>query len=499
MSINFTFGKSIFVLLTLGCAIQLPAQTKFQVPDTVPNYASYKYLDECIAAVKRETEAEKRSKRVWRDTLTESQKFYMSYNRNESERIANICLERVNPDTVSRKGFSEVASVLISANRYDEVDSMVARFVARGDSVHHDYIAGSSAFLRSRPINYSGYLRMLEGVFKSIPSDTTSGYQIGLRTLLGGLVPDPDMSGQYSLTLDILNKIKEITDTVPLKNKSHPEYIQAIYSLFHLYDYLVPSDAFDSLVISTSAFKNYLLGQWNYLMGYPRTEVGAFGVNAPDIVGDFWYTNKNSNAKVEKTDRLELFEDGKVTALYFVSGGCHTLYKAKTNVYRAFNRDNKPSSVGDGCWTGMRRIKEIIQTYPNINLVLVGSTFGSFGFDGIPLQPQEEADILAKYFLDFHELKGKLVVHNTEYMRFPEFDNRKIDSENPNALSYRINGSNLAVPGSFVLVDNERKIFYHGLIEYTNMYTVDRKLKAVMSRSANHMSSSRSQGSNKSD
>lgn len=471
-------GKGVFALLLIALASKLPAQTRFQVPDTVPSYATYRYLDECIVAERREAATAKRSQKFWEDTLTATQDYYRNYNRNEGKRIANICLERVKLDTVSRKNFKDVATLLLAADRFTEVDSLVYRLAAQGDSAHYVYMSGASAYLSNQPLHYSGYLRMLDSVFNSIPSDTTSGYQIGLRSLLGGLIPDP--SGNYSLTMGVIDKVEAIADTVPLKNKSHVEYMRAIHVFYNFYDYLLPSNAFDSLAKSTTTYKNYLLGRWNDLMGYPKVEVGLYGERAPDIEGSFWYSNKTEDSTIQQTDSSNLFEDGKVTALYFISGGCHSLYKRKRSIF-GDRTDVVPAARGDGCFAGIRRIKEIMQAYPNINLVLVSRTFGSFGFDGRPLEPQNEADIHAEYFLGFHKLKANLVVYNTEFMRLATFDNRKIDSENPNELSYE------AKPGSFVLVDENRQIFHQGPISYKNIYSVDRRLKAVMSRPANQI------------
>ena len=464
------------LLAALVCIplVHASGQTRFALPQTPPDYTSYRYLDECTVAASRVKELTEAAAAVWRDTMPwDSFQLHRPLPGNVVE-MMNFCLAKVNVDTIPLARANEVASALLIANRDADAERMLMRLL---DSVPKDsmqpYLTHMFVtYMHATPVRYQKLIEVYDLALSRIPADSV-GVHFWLRTTLGSVAA---RSGDMPRALKIREQILAITDTLSEKYKGVAYHMIATDMLFPFVASLMPQDAVDSLSVSTEAYRNYLAGIWKRIVGREATADMAFGAIAPEPKGHFWYSNTGPDGQIKAITPSSVLEKGKVTMIYFLQGGCHGNYRSV--------KAGRNNGVWSTCWQGIYRTRKIMEQYPNINLVVVSSTFGSIG-DAPPLTPQQEADTLASYFLGFHQLKGTQVVYQTDFFRLPNHDNRKVDSETDNHAAYTFGRTRVLGFNQIVLIDERGQIFHYGSHTGYSEALANARLSTVMNRAAN--------------
>ncbi len=458
--------------------IEIGAQTRFARPDTTPNYAAYKYLDECVAAIGRLKERAVAADPIWEDTVSLDTLKLRRPLPKEVVEYATVCLAKVDVDTVSLKSSHAVAAALLVANRDGDVQRMYRRFAdsIANDSTREHYMGMLGTYMHAVPVRLDRVIDLYElGLLRLQPDSVVTGLM--LRTVVAAVSA---RSGDQTLAQKIAVEIVGIVDTLSPKYRDSPQYQEMAKGLFYPFvSALMPKEAEDSLAVSTEAYRDYLAGIWKSFFGYaPGTEIGPYAVAAPEPTGHFWYSNMGSVGQIKAITPGYSFEKGKITMIYFVQGGCHANYESVI-----MGRNN---GFASGCWAEIHKIRKILEEYPNIKLVVVSSTFGSFG-DASPLTPQQEADTLANYFLGFHKLKGTQIVYQTEFIRLGGYDKRKVDSETENQIAFQFGDVQLVGSNNVVLIDELGQIFHFGGNTGMVEYTANVRLRTVMNRTANRL------------
>lgn len=472
--------KALLLGLTMIPAIDLSGQTRFSQPDTTPDYSSYTYLDECVAAIKRTTELAAAEDSVWKDTV--SLDTFRLHRPLPSPVIegAKRCLAGVNVDTISLKESHNYARALLVANRDSDVERMYLRLA---DSIKSDsartafFMESLLVYTYARPVRLDKVMQLYEVGLMNRHKDSI-GQELFLRSVVGMISLQ---SGKQVVAHRIAKEILGITDTLSDKYRN-VQYIGLVKEVtFPFLALLMTDEAVDSLSVSTESYRQYLGRVWKSLLGYdPQDlEIGAFGMTAPEPKGHFWYANTGSENQIKAINPAPVLEKGKVTIIYFGQGGCHANYQSVT-----MGRNNGFRNL---CWAEIHKIRKIMEQYPNIKLVVVSSTFGSFA-DAPPLQPQQEADTLAHYFLGFHKLKGTQVVYKTDFITLGEYDRRRIDTETENSIAFQFGSSRkFMFPNTMVMIDELGKVFHTGKVTDESEQTAAIRLKAVMNRPANRL------------
>jgi hypothetical protein len=128
----------------------------------------------------------------------------------------------------------------------------------------------------------------------------------------------------------------------------------------------------------------------------------------PSLDGAFWF--RRPDATTPRPTR------GRPGLVAFVEAGC------------------PPRS---DCWSEYAWLRELHRRFGDaLEITLVTHTHGYFR-SYPPLEPAEEADLLRKYFFDFLQLPGALVVETTPFVRRQAPDNRRVDRHPlPNVTKY---------------------------------------------------------------
>ncbi len=468
-----------YTLLSILPLSNIHGQTLFSFPDTVPDYSSYRHLDECIAGLNRLEKSPEVTGDLWIDTADIDTTKYLSKASLLLVEPMLSCISKINPDSISLRESPAYIRALIAANMDDKVTPVIDRLK---DSMIKDTRYGIASqiirtLISAKPARLQLADRLYQDVDRAYHADSlydkivhrfTYSFYFGESGLL-------DLKQKYII------ECLQIADT--LSDKYRTERLIGFFKLI-MYPTLASNtsqEAFDSLAVSTSAYRSYLSNLWKRLMGSEPTEtnIDPFAMQAPNLVGHFWYSN--TGGKIHTTSQSIQPIPNTVNILYFVQGGCHSNSWGVTNG----RRNGRAMS----CWGEINKIHKIMQQYPNIKLTVVTNIFGSLG-SAPPLTPEQEADTLVSYFLDFHKLKGTQVIYNTEYIRLPGYDRRIVDIETENELAYKniLRGTASASDRqSVILIDELGKVFHYGPVSGASGPIVDMRLKAVMGRPANRM------------
>lgn len=486
--------KQIFRSLALLSILSISttavnAQTLFSRPDTTPDYGSYRYFDECVAAFERLLRHEDSRNTVWPDTVIVDTTLYLNKRDPSISVPIQACIQQSKFDSVARSALNDYLVLLLASGN----DSIVNRLIdsmrdTLSDTIRKDYIVFYTfiqPLLQAKPARLELANQLYQNALKKAPSDSilnSVSLQIFYATHLRKI-------NKFDISSKILEDINQIVDTAnddgyssaQSEKKYERDQKVGIFSEI-AYNYLA-KEASDSLAVSTEAYRKYLEREWASKV---RTNLGDEGVGpigkaAPPLVGHYWYSNLGG--RIEKVEPFQAPTPGSVSIIYFATAGCHLSSSGHGN------RSRRNGHHGSGsCRASIHRLKRIMEKHPSINLVVASSTYGNIG-NAPPLSPDQEADSLAHYFLGFLGLKGKQVIYETEFFRLPGSDNRKIDIDTENKSTYE---SILIKPNSLlryrdnavVIVDEKGLIFYEGLLADPNtpFHVIEAKINAVMSR-----------------
>lgn len=463
-------------LLVAFPLLALDGQTRFSRPDTTPDYASYRHMEECIAAIERLSQAAQVEDPLWEDSVQ-----YDVFKRFKPlpepvVKYSRECLANIDLDAITFKDIHEFARILLIADRDADVDRLYEKFAdsIKADATRRSFIDMLLTYAKATPMRLEKVLVLQDVGLSQLPPDSVIPGVL-LRAVVASMVADA--AGKDDLAIGLMQDLLNILDTLSPSIKAGPMYQGIAQQLIFPASYsLMTQEAIDSLSTSTDAYRKYLDRLWWTVVGdQSSAAIQPVGAVAPQLAGHYWYTNTGGDGLIKRVDSLLLPSRGRPTLLLFIQAGCHSTYM---DMSYSHGRNN---GYANSCYGNIHRIHRIKKLYPELEVVLVSQTFGNFG-DGAPMEPRDEADLLAEYFLGFHQLKGNHVVYETEFVRLQRYDNRKVDLETENDPRYIFGDVHLAGKNEVVLVDEKGKIFHFGPVTGMAEHRTDLKLKAVFER-----------------
>lgn len=427
-----------------------------------------------MAAVERlKVKAEYKSA-VWEDTVAFDSLKMRKTVPSSVKRYAAECLAMVDVDTVSLKQSHSIAKALLVVDRDADVERMYKRLSdsIAADSSTLEFQNMMGVYLNATPVRMSKVHDLLQIGLANIHPDSVVN-NLALRTIVGIMtVRYGDFKGGYKILQDAL----AVTDTLSPDIKSAPKYVGFIKGvMFPVIAPLMPQEAIDSLRRSTLSYEGYKRSLMKRMLPeVSENDLGAIGVKVPPLEGDYWYSNL-STPKAVAIDKQLIPEEGSVNILVFLQGGCHANYD--------YLPEGRYNGAPNSCWERAARLRRIQQLFPSVKITVVSETYGSVG-DSKVMSPEEEAEVLAGFFLNFHQIKGVHVISKTDFIRMSGRDGRRIDTETENFLNYQFNHLNPS-RGGILFVDEENRIFHIEGIEGVNEPLTNAKLEAVLSRPAN--------------
>ncbi len=438
---------------------QALGQTRFLLPDTVPDYRQYKYVEECMSAFQRIFDSIE-AKKPWADTLEGSESPFKSPYPPEPIEKARLCLEPVKADTLPLNNVHYWAESFLKVNRDADAELLYKRYF---DSVPDnqriiEFIKTFRTYLFARPVRIDALRTLYKIGLSEIPKDSSVYIALTTGMMTVALLNSGDHEAAKESSGTLLSLLDGMSDDV----KDRKDYQAIVTQLYPTILLLFEQEGLDSLAVSTMAYRAFAEGYWKRMTNLPFEHAGLpIAAKAPQLKGDFAFQSrlkKLSDGTIGVTGEYDpiapdnVVIPGKVNVIFFVQGGCH----AYTPII-GYGRANGDSR----CWGEAKALSRIKKYFPNVEITLVSRTFGNLG-DAPPLTPAQEADTLAKYFLSFFGIPAKHHIVDGSFVRISQDDRRKVDTESDYQLDYVINGKRFAQHRSVVVIDKNGEIFYTG-------------------------------------
>ncbi len=432
-------------------SVSVGGQTLFARPDTTPNYASYQYLEDCMTAVYRITEAKEGiGQTIWWDTVGWAREKELKAElgiRDDGIRKARpdaaveagrACLARFNADTATFRSTMyafRIFDALLLAQRDADADRFAQRILdsARVKSAT-EYKNLMQQILEkyatTRPLRYAEAKQYHARILSTVEGDSLWRAIDADLWLCEVALKMGDTAYSNELAWDAIRK--NDATAVEERRGSPNNKVRLAWLLGKLEDF-GQDEALDSLTVSNVAYNMWranVVGHRIYggeLLSATDAKVQPYKI--PDLVGEHYYTSTmvdSSGSPGRGTTKITshgpvppgtLPMKGRITFLTAIPSFCHTE-----------GRMRPPEGMLQMGGCGMdRRLKEM---YPDIEMVVLTNTYGAVGQLG-PLSPADEADTLAKLILGYGRVPAHLVVEHTEFFQVDAPDGRRIDLPTP--------------------------------------------------------------------
>jgi hypothetical protein len=433
---------SVFLLIEGIGASPVSAQVKFLRPSRGVDIRNYKTLEECAALTDRVWDSIQRHNPLSTDIDT------FPYNIAVVERkkpfppvlteAAQACVAQIPASNeIAPEDAQMRVPLLLRANRDEEANHIIEQLIAKtppfngteADSKRTGAIQGALYwYANARPIRFHAALQL---VLKEANSTTVPYRRIWLLSKAADL----------ATKLNDSTRAKELTTLVLGEyHKMSPQQVSNLSPsqqrfMHNAVGSVTRQELIDSLRSSVSAYITLRKTDNRFLDRIPN---GArVGERATPLQGEYWFTHGSPNA----TKALVRPSPGKTSLIVFLSTACRrSIEEREPRLHRGSARQE--------CFGTYAMLKRLLQQFPNVELTIATQTYGYF-WPGGPLQPEEEADYLRQWLLDFQKLPGALVVATTPFWHLDAPDNRRINDAISNEMSY------VTTPLHAVLVDRD--------------------------------------------
>ena len=449
------FRIVVCVAFALSSTSELAGQTLFARPDTTPNYASYRHLEDCqVAALRLTDEQETRKDTIWYDTaeygIREAHKRKLETSRrpDTAMRVASVCLNQFNADTAqiqSLNGALYIVQVLLVTHRDQDAQRFAQRVL---DSMRHkpdgklrDALSGLMAqYGNARPVRLREAKHYYGELLIALKPDSL------YRTIDAArfMADVANRIGDTALFEEAAWHAIRTNDATPVKERlSSWAADKRLPTLVGLLSLLTKEEGLDSIAISTVAYKMYQSNTLRvrvYGEEARRTEKEIELFKVPDVVGEHYYVASNASSTATSQGLAPYTNKGavphgeipvrnRINLIYSLQSFCHAEGLARKIDFAKMRGDRGSSG---GCMKGYAMLRRLKQRFPDLEFTALSSTYGTVGQLG-PLPPAEEADTLAKLWLGFHHLPQRLVVEERPFFHVADPDGRRIDLPTPYA------------------------------------------------------------------
>lgn len=447
------------------CTSTASAQTLFAWPDTTVNIAAYTTLDECQAAVSRSLEytASRRdlTTGVWLDTLPLD-----SIEANASKPLPEAVMETAqrcgdrfsNADTVSLENFAVLLPLYLQAGWDAKARTLIGRRLAaigaKDDTERAAVLDSVFDVLLVRSGNRIGARRtaMVEELADSqvpLVSDRVARLRIYSRlSLLPSSVHNLDSATARAMR--IAQKMAVIVDSLTQSEvdelasdygvmgdgiEEGSDFAQRYAALLGMS--LGKRTFLDSLRHSTAAYVKLKRDNWAQATGMrPETfQLGnPLGEHARPIEAEIWIGYD--------TARGPRPTPGKVSLVVFLDN--HECNGVPTSA----------AAIGGDCARHLAPLRRLEERFPELEITVVGQTYGHFLYLKDGITPQREAE-LTKQWLESHGVHAALAMNTTAFWRLPDPDSRRLSRPTDNRVDYSFGKRWKAVNSSAYLIDQD--------------------------------------------
>ncbi|HEY9425537.1 MAG TPA: hypothetical protein VIR34_00145, partial [Gemmatimonadaceae bacterium] len=371
--------------------------------------------------------------------------------------IARRCSARIAAAAVPRAEFAATLQLFLLAGRDADARTLVERRLAAvkpsaigeraavldtalraflgaevvGDPFLHPVLAARPARIEIA----DSLLGMFDSTLARIPGDSLRAESIGAHARFmseardAGDTARATVAARHLVTLARAGKLESSS----VYGRAITEFTRAALEL------IAWPALLDSLRHGTPAYVARLRSDWAKASGERPESYGRFqpaGSIAPPIEADFWF-GRDDGAASRPTR-------GRVALVVFL---------------------DQRRCAAQQCFVAYAALHRLAAKYPELEITLVARTHGYLS-QVAPPPPEEEAKLLRRHWLDERRLPGALAVHNTDYYRLPEPDERRIERDDPNDERYQFGrtSSNRSPFERAVLVDRNGVVVDESLL-----------------------------------
>jgi hypothetical protein len=213
------------------------------------------------------------------------------------------------------------------------------------------------------------------------------------------------------------------------------DFVQRYYAMLNMS--LGKRTFLDSLRQSTAAYVKLKQDNWAQATGMrPETyQLGnPLGEHAEPIEADIWlgYDPKKGPRPTP----------GRISLVVFLSN--HECDGVVTHA----------EQIGGDCADHLAPLRRLEQRFPDLEITVVGQTYGHFLYLKEGITPEREAE-LTKKWLEWHGVDAPLAMNTAAHWRLPDPDSRRVSRPTANRSNYSFGKSWKTINTSAYLIDQD--------------------------------------------
>lgn len=364
------------------------AQMHFPSPGGRARYERYIIPEQCMAAATRVVDSVQWGTRP--DTMPFDTRDTLLTAVVET---ARRCGARFDVAKVERQSLSALRDLALMAGEDSVARAVTERQIAsaRGAPVAERaavLVQAVHAYLTARPARADAvreYLRRLDALGPDASTQRAMAHVEFTNLYVVGML-------QVGMFLEEMKAIGDIVEHVPPKIRAaDPGFWQTQELAIHMG------------AVQAAALRDGPTVALAEMTERGWTEGTMLGRRAPPIAARYWFARQDSAPRPRA---------GRVSMIVSVDHEC-----------------------GAQCFSYYATLRRIARRFPDLDIVLVAHTRGSFRLRPPPT-PAEEAVLDSAYFLGALHLPGALAVDVTPFTTLPEPDGRRMDGVTPNQTNY---------------------------------------------------------------
>jgi hypothetical protein len=423
-SLRCHFGWALCVALSLAPAAA--AQTRFTWPDTTVDVSKYATVEECLAAVRRDSlgQVALKDQIAPRDTMPSDPQEPLKPLPVSVTQVATRCAARFDAKAAKVADYNLLMQLFLLAGRDADAKTMLERRLAAvAPKNTHERIAVEDSAVDVYLIVHP---RRLDAAEQLLVSRARSGVdRLDRLALYYRLMDAARMAGDTTRSRRAAQWIIAVGDSITPTERESDKYTKLgpnggdLVMFAAMQEMIGVKTLVDSLRHSTMAMVGVMRTMWAHFT-HQRAEALPLpiGEHAPQLAGDFWFPREAANEKHPAPGHVSIVEFIDASPIY---AGCIG--------------KNTWDITTDACTFSFAFIRRLSQRFPGLDVTYVIGTRGHF-IPASPPSPGEEAEYYNKW-IDAYHIRGAVVsVTSRTPWTLPPPDNRRIDKPTPNAVAY---------------------------------------------------------------
>lgn len=471
----------VFLVASLGWSGIIASQTRFMQFNKEIDMKNYDFVEKCLVGVSDIIYKESVKSGLYKDTLQFNATELYEPLANPVVAFAKECSlnwrEMPNVSLEKDSSFFNIAKLFLYANRDDEIREVIHEIVQTRAKVADSIFMGAfyntfRLVVLTRPIRIDILDTLTNELVKRrkrmLQIDQSISYQGYLQQILRFYIG----LDKQDMALKVANEMLDINGSLSEEDKAEIGWFNkgGHIMVFQALKYINHKALLDSLSKSTDAYLSLYNSMVDASTGGRRNmfrSIIGSKIKTPDYS---FYSRSLNNHDTSYVDKI----GHEVSFVLFLGHNCYYPKHGKLPEWRG-------SGHARPCYDSYAAIKRINNEFISVPIVVSAQTRGYFGPFALT-DPQDEAKLMSKLWIDFHKLPADLAVENTEHWFLPGYDKRRIDNLTVNQKNYSPDGNRRIPEKTIVLIDSDGIIIDADDLDRFNERKWKEMLRAIANR-----------------